>query len=641
MKAAQSVGNFFQPQQQGISPQARSFVSNLPPAPMNSINEAPKTTSYGTPSSNTIQTATPQPLAAQTFTTPSGLQVNQQGQTTGGQSSLGAGGSNDAFGALSGIFNNPQSQSQMQNQISTLNRLMALQGALAEAGVPAPAELNLQQGINELTNTINNTNPNQLLKDNPAYKAGGITQGQLERETAQQTLPMTQSLANLVLSKSSLTTQRQNQFNALQAEQTGLTNTASLQSQLRQLTMFGGLPPDLVNTILQRQLFPQYGVTTDIYGQPIAYNQYNPSQNFGIGPSLMGGGSGTGGQNAGLGVGNLGQQNNNPGNLKDPRTGQFLQFGSPDQGFNALKQDLLGKMTGATSTPLKATSSLLDFARVYAPASDNNDPTGYAQKLASQLGVSVNTPIGQLRDRIDQFAKAVATNEGFYAGNQQGQIDVATLKSQLPPTVASAVNSVRGIPYFDMGKLTDKEKSAAQFLSTQYGIPLASTNDVEKIQDAETTFLSADNLLKTIEDMSKKIITSQSPLDTAYQQGRGLIAQVPILGSSFQPDTKVFLDTVNAFSSLLTRAAGEKGTLTNQDVARIISALPTLNDTASTAAQKVSNLRSIYESATQAAIQSRLGVSVPSSQSAQPQTPTAFQLPNGTVVYQQADGTYK
>lgn len=107
----------------------------------------------------------------------------------------------------------------------------------------------------------------------------------------------------------------------------------------------------------------------------------------------------------------LAVRNNNPGNLKDPTTGAFRQFPSSSEGYNALVKDLTAKMTGATSTKLKPTSSLKEFSSVYAPASDKNDPEQYAQNLSRQLGVSVDTPIGSLQGRVHDFAKAIATNE--------------------------------------------------------------------------------------------------------------------------------------------------------------------------------------------------------------------------------------
>lgn len=110
---------------------------------------------------------------------------------------------------------------------------------------------------------------------------------------------------------------------------------------------------------------------------------------------------------------NIPTQLNNPGDLKNPATGKFQNFASPEEGFSALKSDLQAKISGKTKTGLNGNSSLLQFASVYAPSSDNNDPTSYAHNLAQKLGVDPNTPIGSLHSRLDDFASAIASNEGY------------------------------------------------------------------------------------------------------------------------------------------------------------------------------------------------------------------------------------
>lgn len=104
---------------------------------------------------------------------------------------------------------------------------------------------------------------------------------------------------------------------------------------------------------------------------------------------------------------------NNPGDLKDPKTGTFRAFSSPEEGFTALKNDLQAKISGNTSTGLSANSSLKDFAGKYAPDSDGNNSSQYAEKLAKKLGVNSNTSIGSLSNRLDDFASAISDNEGY------------------------------------------------------------------------------------------------------------------------------------------------------------------------------------------------------------------------------------
>ena len=105
----------------------------------------------------------------------------------------------------------------------------------------------------------------------------------------------------------------------------------------------------------------------------------------------------------------LAVKNNNPGNLKDPGTGQFRQFSSPQEGYAALLNDLQGKQNGTSSTGLGPSSTLVDFASKYAPANDKNNVGKYTADLANQLGVAPNA---QLKDLdLAKWAAAVAKNE--------------------------------------------------------------------------------------------------------------------------------------------------------------------------------------------------------------------------------------
>lgn len=110
---------------------------------------------------------------------------------------------------------------------------------------------------------------------------------------------------------------------------------------------------------------------------------------------------------------NIPTQNQNPGDIKNPQTGQILSFNSLPEGQAALYNDLTSKMTGTSKTGLNGNSNLVDFSKVYAPASDNNDPLQYAANLANKLGVSPDTKIGTLMPRIDDFANAISSNEGY------------------------------------------------------------------------------------------------------------------------------------------------------------------------------------------------------------------------------------
>ena len=88
---------------------------------------------------------------------------------------------------------------------------------------------------------------------------------------------------------------------------------------------------------------------------------------------------------------NPAQRNNNPGNIRDTNTGELRSFKSPQEGWRALREDLTAKLTGKTKTGLTPNSTLYDFAKVYAPERDRNDPKSYAEFVANGLKIKPDT----------------------------------------------------------------------------------------------------------------------------------------------------------------------------------------------------------------------------------------------------------
>lgn len=315
-----------------------------------------------------------------------------------------------------------------------------------------------------------------------------------------------------------------------------------------------------------------------------------------IGSSISGGAAGS----ATPGTGNLPQRNNNPLNVTygsatkqwvdqglatvnptaDGR--QFLKFNSPEAGFQAAS-DLLFN-SGVYSN--------LTLDQAMKKWSGN----GYGAEVYGQI--PGNTKISQIpQAQRAGLIQAMATREGYYANT--GNSGTA----QLPAFIKAALQNASGMQYIDMGKLTSAQEPAAQAYSAQLGIPLLTKEDADKIQEVEATFNSTDAMLSSIENLSSKLITAQS--------GFGVPGQYlsDKLGALFRSNTdaKVYQDTVKSFSSLLTRAAGEKGTLTDQDVNRIINALPTFTDTVQTAQAKLQQLRNLYSATKSGVYQAYLG----------------------------------
>lgn len=137
---------------------------------------------------------------------------------------------------------------------------------------------------------------------------------------------------------------------------------------------------------------------------------------------------------------NLPTRNFNPGDLRNTKTGEFNRYNTPEEGYNALVNDLNVKMSGKSTTGVTPDSDLSHFSSIYAPASDKNDPTSYANNLASQLGVPVTTKIKDLQPRVHDFARAIAKNEGYQgpdsmvAGTEVSTPEVQPITDNTQPT---------------------------------------------------------------------------------------------------------------------------------------------------------------------------------------------------------------
>lgn len=192
-----------------------------------------------------------------------------------------------------------------------------------------------------------------------------------------------------------------------------------------------------------------------------------------------------------------------------------------------------------------------------------------------------------------------------------------------PATLQAAVGQIGSRQYIDMGNLTSAQIPMAQAYSSKSGIPLLKAEDTTKIKEADATFSSANTLLTTMEGLYKNVITATS--------AGGIPAQFASknLGALFRTneEAKVYSDTVKSFTSLLTRAAGEKGTLSDADKQAIINSIPTFADTIGIADKKMATLRSLFQSSRDGVINSYLGSKAVS----QGGSPTIVQTKAGAI----------
>lgn len=515
-----------------------------------------------------------------------------------------------ALGGVGALYNNPQSQQLLQQQSQTLQRLEALQGQLAQTQVPSGAEVGLQNDINSLTNQINNLNPQQYLKDNPALANAGITNNQLLGQVSQADLPLTQALANLTLSKSVLGQQRQIAGYQLGAESTGLQNTASIQNQIRQLTMFGGLPEDIASAIIQKQLFPPVSITQNIAGQPIGITE-------GIGGQLNAtniGFGGTGQSQGGIGGGvggfgsSIGGQNNT--NIQQGIIGGInLQGGVP--GAYATDPQYAQKIGNIYNTlpQFSSADQMTQYIQNIAPGSPLTGQMIMAS--STKYGIDPKVLIAQAQEESKFGTQGAATNT-FNPGNV-GNVDSGATRSmgswqsgldaqaselalrQTGQSQAPSSINIAGLPvqvdhlsdgtsYINSDKVDDKILPFAKSQAPQMGIPVLSTEDVAKTRALDVTTQN----LSSLNGIMTNILSSGF---TGRVQGLTLNPLQALTQSN--PDIasfNVYRDTAINTIQALAGGSGSGFRLNQAEIDTAVSNIPTINDNLETAQSKLQKL---------------------------------------------------
>lgn len=128
-----------------------------------------------------------------------------------------------------------------------------------------------------------------------------------------------------------------------------------------------------------------------------------------------------------------GLKNNNPWNIKDTTFGAslwtdanwFAIFETPEDWFDALVEKIKFNQTNPNSKYYWKT--IAEYFKLYAPDSDGNNSTAYANSVAKQLWVNVNTPISKLDPT--KFASVIAKHDSGYDystyGNFRGKVSTS------------------------------------------------------------------------------------------------------------------------------------------------------------------------------------------------------------------------
>jgi len=110
----------------------------------------------------------------------------------------------------------------------------------------------------------------------------------------------------------------------------------------------------------------------------------------------------------------LSVRNSNPGNMRDPATGDFVQFASPQEGLAAMQSDLSMKLSGQSPIMRERygagyTPTLENVISTWAPPSEN-DTRAYIENVSRETGISPTQPL-TLAD-VGRIAPAMVRQEG-------------------------------------------------------------------------------------------------------------------------------------------------------------------------------------------------------------------------------------
>jgi hypothetical protein len=100
-------------------------------------------------------------------------------------------------------------------------------------------------------------------------------------------------------------------------------------------------------------------------------------------------------------AGSRSYRNHNPGNMRSSplaigKASGFAVFNSDEDGFAAMRLDIMQKATGHTSTGLNGNSSLADLIQVWAPTADGNDPNSYLNHVLQMTGFVASMKLSDL-----------------------------------------------------------------------------------------------------------------------------------------------------------------------------------------------------------------------------------------------------
>ena len=127
---------------------------------------------------------------------------------------------------------------------------------------------------------------------------------------------------------------------------------------------------------------------------------------------------------------------NNPGNLKDSKTGEFRVFHSPEAGYQALLEDMQGKGK-------KGFNTISSIINRYAPPSDNNPTAQYIKNVSSWTGLDPNAQLDMNDPNVQRALADAITRQENNKNMTSGNLVPGSRQATAPQAPASSWRDVQ------------------------------------------------------------------------------------------------------------------------------------------------------------------------------------------------------
>lgn len=221
---------------------------------------------------------------------------------------------------------------------------------------------------------------------------------------------------------------------------------------------------------------------------------------------------------------------------------------------------------------------------------------------------------------VDRSGNPVGSSGGttYSAGTQtssgtpiQGFQRITSTPAQTAPSaIQPAIKTIPGtsIQYLDQTILgTPALKTIGNNFAAANHLPVVSDSQSKDFQAAMAAFSGTSQIIKQISDNAIKVLTADTTTTRALQATK-LNAQQFAPWTIQDPNISNFLTGISKLASLA-RAGGEVGVLTDQDINRVVAALPSFSDSPAIVKSKISQANDLYASILAGKTAATLGIS--------------------------------